>query len=321
MKIVRHIQLKVWPEITSVFPAILPFERVDPRKENPLDIDFSNVKTIDSSSLVLLLVTLIKVIREAPSRKWIVKDPVTRTMSDRLVLLGAYQILQATSRTLTLDWTGNITTPSSDPLNIITSNETTLSYPIFHFKFEGNKNKRELVDEFREHLFTSLRHLQTDYKFKIHKLIQVLTEMAKNSADHTNSDAFFGLDIIIKNKHFSLKFAFGDLGDGINRHVRNIISIPSRKGHLGLTDAYHFALTPGKSTAVNSKINRGIGMTIILDMAKEMGLNLSVFDAESRGVLSNINAISHSDLRKNFYHMGKSSDIGFYYYGDYEHLN
>jgi hypothetical protein len=320
MKNIRHIQLKVWPEIKSTFPAILPFERIDPNKKNPVDIDFTNLKVANSSSLVLLMVELVKVIREASNRKWVVNEPQLESLSKRLAALGAYEILRQFNKSLTLQWYENYPARSNEPIKCEQAEGTLHSFPLTHFKFENAKDKRALVEDFREYLFVSLQFLQTDYKFKIHKLIQILAEMAKNAADHTDSDAFFGMDITRMNDNFQIAFAFGDLGDGINNHVRSVIS-PGRAGHLALSEAYRFALTPGNSTSKNSKVNRGIGMTIILDMAKDIGVELSVFDAKSRGVLSNVKAVTHAELRKNFYYLGNSRDVGFYYYGEYQHIN
>jgi len=80
-----------------------------------------------------------------------------------------------------------------------------------------------------------------------------------------------------------------------------------------LTQTYRFALSRGNTTKPDSINNKGMGMSLILDGAKEIGLELSVFDAESRGLLTEIESLTHSELRKNFYNIGRN--IGFYYHG------
>ncbi len=88
----------------------------------------------------------------------------------------------------------------------------------------------------------------------------------------------------------------------------------NRAKKLSLSDAYHYALSPGKTTRPNSKDNKGIGMSIIFDVARSINMNLSVFDALSRGLLSKAKDRTHVELRKVFYNTG--NDVGFYYYGE-----
>jgi hypothetical protein len=145
----------------------------------------------------------------------------------------------------------------------------------------------------------------------------MLTEMAKNSADHTPDNAYFGLDIVEKNSTFGLKFSFGDLGIGVNQSIRNFIKEDSafneKEKHLALTDAYHYALQIGNTTKRNS-LNKGIGMASIYELSRQMCFTLSVYDANSRGLLSCANNITHTELRKVFFDVGFK--VGFHYHGE-----
>ncbi|MBL0151945.1 MAG: hypothetical protein IPP93_00015 [Chitinophagaceae bacterium] len=157
------------------------------------------------------------------------------------------------------------------------------------------------------------------YKLKVNiKFIQILHEIAKNSADHTEQNAFFGLDINIKDENLVVKFSLGDLGVGINQNVRSVLkddeSYKLKDKHLAVTDSYNYALSMGFTSKPYSMVNRGIGMSTIFDLSKQINMKLSVFDAKSRGLLSNAKNISHVELRKVFYNVGFS--VGFYYYGE-----
>lgn len=321
MKNKRHIQIKIWPEIINYYPAFIPFEKVVYSKENPIDLDFSNATEVKSSSLTLILIEILKIIRKSRSMKWIYREPENEVTANRVKELGLLALLYQNFATPTLFWDEALNNISKGTLVIENNGVKTISYPIHEFNFQNktNEEKRKIVEEFREMLFEKLDFLFEKFTFKIHKLIQVITEMAKNSADHSYENAYFGLDINMLNNILEVEFVFGDMGIGINKNVRNaFLENPEldrleRAKHLGLVETYHFALTPGLTTKLNSKINRGIGMTIILDVSKDMGIELSVFDAESRGVLSRIKEIKIDDLRKNFYNLNK--EAGFYYYG------
>jgi hypothetical protein len=316
-KAIRHIQIKAWPEITSYTPAIIPFQREDLNKENPLDIDFSSVTEVHSSGLVLILIKLLKVIDESRERKWLYKGPEDKTISDVISKLGFVDILQKKMIHQTFIWNEYHLPVSPEKVVSQIEGGEMISFPIYEFSFASHKNKRELVDEFRGYLFEHLTFLYEEYGFKVHKLIGILTEMAKNAADNTNYNAFFGLDNTRRNGAVNISFSFGDLGEGINVHFRkHLLSTTSgRAKHLGLVETYKMALTPGQSAKQDSLINRGIGMSIIMDLSKDLGLELSVFDAESRGILSRIKELTHNDLRKIFYHLGKGREVGFYYFG------
>ncbi|MEO7489020.1 MAG: hypothetical protein ABIU77_18050 [Ferruginibacter sp.] len=316
----RHMHIKIWPETVSYLPAFIPFEKIDYTKSNPINIDFSNTVAVTSSGLTLVLLEILKVISKSNTKKWLYEEPIANDIALLINEIGLPSLLQKKLKFQTLfslEWNKN-----PKEINLIQDDRSVIHFPIYEFDYSNKsiEEKREAVNDFREYLFEKLKFLFDDYKFKINKLIQIFTEMAKNSADHSENNAYFGLDIFIHKSFFSIQFAFADMGIGINKNVRSYflenpeLQKAQRAKHLGLVETYHFALSPGKSTKPNSKINRGIGMTIILDVSKDLNINLSVFDAASRGILSKIEKVSHDDLRKIFYAMNK--EVGFYYYGE-----
>jgi len=59
--------------------------------------------------------------------------------------------------------------------------------------------------------------------------------------------------------------------------------------------------------------NLGVGMSTAIESSQMLGVTLSVFDAHSRGILSNLQKISHAEVRKIFYPV--SRDTPFCYFG------
>ena len=84
---------------------------------------------------------------------------------------------------------------------------------------------------------------------------------------------------------------------------------------MSFSDAYHFALTRGFTTKPNNKNNKGLGMTIIREGSQGINMNISMFDAFSRCLLSSISKITHKELRKYFFPFTKDQTQPFYYYG------
>ena len=151
------------------------------------------------------------------------------------------------------------------------------------------------------------------------QFIVVLTEMIKNSADHTDNEAFFGLDVVQENKKVAIHFVFGDMGLGIKKNIQTYLATSvlkkKRASHLSFSDAYHFALTQGCTTKPKSENNKGLGMTLIREGSQGANIDISMFDAYSRCLLSAITKITHEELRKFFYPFTKDQTQPFYYYG------
>jgi len=318
----RRIQIKIWPELTGYLPAIIPFDRMDKAKSNPIDIDFSNLSTIESSSLNLILIKLIKISTFIKDRDWDIKFSNYANINKIILEIGFLELLKSVMPTNKLFLSTEYLQKKDFADATIKSDENIKSYPIYEIDFSKESDRRVSIEKFKDYLVSELQELYPKYKIKVNKLIQVLHEIAKNSADHTDQNAYFGMDICISKEKVVLKFSFGDLGEGINQNIRRVLeNNPSYKDkvkHLAITDSYNFALSMGFTSKPYSLMNRGIGMSTIFDLSKQINLKLSVFDAESRGLLSEAKNISHVELRRVFYNIGFS--VGFYYYGELTHF-
>lgn len=318
MKAIRRIQIKVWPELISDFPAIIPLERVPRNKLNPIDIDFTNVIDGNSSGLTILLITLIKLVSHTENN-WDGLAPTDKIIHERFKALNFYNILLKNIPNYNLFWQ-DFQNKHANSIAYDCEKGQTLSYPIYELDFDSSNNRRDGVDEFKKHLTRQLFYLHEKYDFELSIFIQILVEIAKNSADHTDSNGYFGLDIVTYNNKAILKFSFGDLGRGINNQIRDYIrndpNYQDKASHLALTDSYQYALKVGNSTKHHSGINKGIGMSTIFNLSKQLQLKLSVFDAESRGLLTKATEATHAELRRIFYNIGFK--VGFYYFGELE---
>lgn len=195
-----------------------------------------------------------------------------------------------------------------------------ISFPIYEIDYNKYEIRRKALHDLKSWVYDNLYMYYDDYDFILPQLASIINEIAKNGADHTTHNAYIGMDVSINHPNNTIKISFsiGDLGIGINQNIRNHASddIKKRLDNWDLTQTYREALSPGFTTKKESKDNKGMGMSLILDGAQGMNLNLSVFDANSRGILNLISTLVHSEIRKNFFNIGK--DTGFFYFGEIE---
>ena len=312
----KRKQCKLWYECIDYYPALIPLDNMSRGKG--LNLDFSNCSVIDSCGLTISLIKILNLLKN-DSGDWIVDYPSLQDKNINIAKnIGFFNIINRYSPI-----ENSLFTPKSILLtkypspSIINENfyKKTI-FPIFMIDYSSFENRREANKGFKQWLFQIINPIGEDYHFLPNQLISILYEMSKNSADHTSENAFFGLDYLENKNFFELHFCFADLGNGIKQHIQENLPEKAAKriSKMALVDAYHFALTYGNTSKPDSKFNKGVGMTVIMDGSKGLDIDLSVFDAKSRGVLTNIgNTISHEKIRKVFLNIGNQT--GFYYYG------
>lgn len=316
----KDINIKIWPDIYDYMPAMWPLPAMEKySQENNINIDMQNIRNATSSGLSLLLINIINCIHSSKQyRRTQITPPLDTFVFDHIKELNFFDILQQFCDP-DLFWPSSIT--SSDNQKI--TNSGTHSFPLYHLNFKKQfSNRRETVVDFVDWICRKFELLEGRFPIYINHLMRIFQEMAKNSADHTHSDAFCGLDFCFSENGDQVvaKFGFGDLGIGVNRVIAKFLrsdpNFSAKDKHLSLSDAYHYAFRPGITSRPDSGENRGLGMSMIFDIAKEYGIRLSVFDANSCGVITSAQNTSHAELRKVFYNSGRN--VGFYYYGELE---
>lgn len=199
-----------------------------------------------------------------------------------------------------------------------------LSYPIFKFNFTEHKNdRRNSLLGFLDYFVPVFRKMSKQYLFKSEQFITILYEIAKNSADHTDGDAYMGLDFFMSRNSAKACVLIGDLGPGIYRHIRDALlqQNSTRKGKIGFAEGYRWALKKGFSTQKDSGRNKGLGMPCAVNNSIALGVHLSVIDVKSRLILSSLKPISEKEPSHNKIWRISSRMDGkrpFFYYLQYE---
>lgn len=318
----KERQIKVWPETVDYLPSVSQFQRL--AGKNNIRIDFSECRHVSSTGLTVLLLRLLNLLYGGRRRKWASDNPDRNPVFDTAKQLGFFNHLNRYGTNASL-WA-----PATESLSLLepVSHQSVYgskitSFPIRRIGFTDYSDRRTPVNAFRKEVYKSLLNLESSYSIHANHLTSVFQEMAKNSADHTEGDAFFGMDLIgiPERRSVELRFVLGDLGKGIKQHIQD--HLPEniklkRWKFMSLYESYYHALKRGYTSTPQNQKNKGIGMSIILDLAKSEALSLSVFDAESRGILSSLenDNITHEQLRKHF--IAFTKDRIFYYYGSVE---
>lgn len=314
----KDIIIKVWPEINNYLPALIPLQNIE-KKSNTIYLDFTNCFEVNSSGLNLFLIQILKILTEGNiQRGWYTNEINEVPMVSKIDHLNFFNILNKYAQNNSL-FQSNFT---STTLNTDVLGQQRLnSFPIYIIDFKSFPIRRKALDHLKNWIYENLMPYYDKYDFILPQVASIINEIAKNTADHTSENAFIGLDVLVTAEEKSIKicFSIGDLGVGINQNIKDHLpgdKFEKRYKNWDLTQTYREALDPGFSTKIHSAENKGLGMSLILDGAKGAGVNLSVFDANSRGVLSNIKSLAHSEIRKNFFNINK--DSGFFYYGELE---
>lgn len=308
--------IKIWPYIDDFSQTIIPYQSSNLNIDNKIFIDFSNVRSINSSGIAITVFKILPLLNKHKNSVWIVEEPEDDGLKSFLSKTGVYKILS--NNILNKDLFSSITN-SHDITDYVQNSSLemkTTSFPLIVLDY-GKFDYRVCVEDFIDKLINILMPFNNTYNIKLNIFLKLLKEIAKNSEDHTSTSAIFGIDIIENEntKKGKLLFSFCDFGIGIHENIKKHIAKDSRyrenaSTKLGIVDSYHSAYRPGFTTS-KKQINKGIGMSMILDCTKILGLNLSIFDARSMGFIPKSN--THEEIRRNFWNTGNA--VGFYYYG------
>jgi hypothetical protein len=310
----KPTKVRAWPELSSFAPALPSLtdgRRATVGTAAPIELDLGSVREVTSTGLTVFLLQLLRLIGR--ERRLDIRPEGDPGVLSELTRLGAFRLLSSMAGSVQPDLY-QVELPAT------TTAGSALSLPVHRLKFSGASNPRDIVRDFVNWLILTLPTVVGKDYTNSNGLIILLKEIAKNSADHAGQDALFGLDLTDVGPHERrLRFVFGDLGVGIKQHIEAHLPFEEakRKRHMSLYEAYRLALKPGYTSNRDSGLNQGHGMSIIVNATSDLGISLSVFDAWSRGVLSqiaNVHWPSHNAVRRSFHIVGH--DVGFFYHGD-----
>lgn len=313
----KPIKIKAWPELMDFLPclpALTDSRRQSSAESGPVEVDFSLVRTVSSTGLTIFLLQLLRLLGK--HRVAILRQEGEPEILEELNRLGAFRLLA--------DLAGSLQPKLQTELSLhdkqINSINPIFRLPIYKVHFTKTIDPRKTVNVFTKWLSENIPPLTNHLNLHCNGLVMLLNEIAKNTADHAQEDALFGFDVFpLANNSYKLTFAFGDFGIGIKRHISEHLppELHSRIKHMSLYEAYRLAVQPGYTSNRLSGLNKGHGMSIIIDIASDLGLHLSVFDAWSRGLLTlipNVQSPTHEAIRRIFQNVGH--DVGFFYYGE-----
>ena len=326
--------IKIWPYLDDVSQAIVPYSSKKLNNKWVVNFNLSEVQRAKSS---ILAITLSKIVTELVDKNYSFRVimPENNNIENLLQCSGFLSILDEYLKfpdNIRVNLFETIEKPSIRKSTQIFSsldektNVRTTSFPIFHLKYNPD-NERESVEKFSNWLDDNILSVLDRYNVQTDILYSVLTEIAKNSQDHTENDAFFGIDIVenLNTNGGEFLFSCSDMGRGISKTVREFLRKNSQADlrsdawkHFSFTDCYKWAFTTGNSSSKNTKKNKGIGMTIIIDGTYNINMELSIWDAESmmlmpKSLRFHSESLNHEELRKKVFNTGNK--VGFYYYG------
>lgn len=321
----KPTQLNAWPELECFFPLLASPSEAS-KLTTHFHINFSACDSVDSCGSASFLLKLLQYIERAKITNktqitWNTNDSENESNAiSQAISLGFFNFIKNSYRPAL---TSNIDLFCQNPLYVVSNflGSKKTSFPVFHIQFSKYKDRRDAIKPLKKYMFDNLLKFENFYPIKIQPIIYVIFEIAKNSADHTNKDAFFGIDIIENEKIFKLQFFYGDLGEGIVQSVVRFINkndtiYAQRTNYLFLSEAYHIACQKGFTSKPNSKKNLGMGLATIIELTKGMGMHLSVFDASSRGTISKFDIMSHAAIRRNLVSFSRKNP--FCYFGNIE---
>ncbi len=320
----KDLIIKAWPELTGYKPSTIRIERSAGTK-HPLYFDFAGCKEISSTGLTVWLLRSLSFLKQSKHRR----EYSTELFKDNEILYKVrqlsffYHLNRYIQNNNMFTHETNYDGPFETLYHTSFNNREVISLPIYCLNLNSftKEKRRDVLYPLRSMLMEVLSPYGMDYYFNQCQFISIVSEMCKNSADHTNGEAFLGLDFVLipEKKSIEIHFVFGDLGCGIKKNVQKyLFSLDEQKKripHMSFSEAYRRALTRGFTTKPNSEYNKGIGMSLIREGCQGIGVELSVFDAFSRYRLSSVLKLTHEELRRYFYPFTKDQTQPFYYYG------
>ncbi|MBK9249111.1 MAG: hypothetical protein IPM69_13610 [Ignavibacteria bacterium] len=166
-----------------------------------VNLDFSSVKRINSSGSKITLTKLISLLEGKDYLfKLVMPEAENNLFVERHLQKSCFLNILDQKVTFEKENLFETIKINKQPEAIIEYDEIQnikkTSFPIFHLKYNKN-NDREIVDEFSNWITDVLIDNLSVYNVKkINVFLTIITELAKNSQDHTGKDAFWGLDMI-----------------------------------------------------------------------------------------------------------------------------
>jgi hypothetical protein len=205
----KATKVKAWPELVDYLPSLPAFRETRTsglQRLPPLEIDFGSVRQVSSTGLASFILRLLRLLRTRRTAQ--IRHDGSPMIRAELERLGAFKLLGGMAGA----FQGDLPFRESETEKNMVEN-IRISLPIYRIKFDDYEDRRRPIHEFITWLSQELQGLCATHQMQPNGLVMLLNEIAKNSADHAQSDALFGIDATtVDQNQTRLTFVFGDLG-------------------------------------------------------------------------------------------------------------
>jgi hypothetical protein len=207
---VKPLQFKIWPEVTGYLPFLGRFQSQS-GNSSQLVLDFSGCKRINSCGLTAVLLKAIYAARQQSlSIAWQAEGQRELSIFPTLRGLDFVRLLEPyVERTLFDEVPDNVARECTALSQFQFGGREIISFPILHLGLGDDKSdRRGPLRLFKKILIERLTPFESKFAFKLNQFLMILNEIAKNSADHTVADAYFGMDIEISPRNEEARLSF-----------------------------------------------------------------------------------------------------------------
>ena len=277
----KPTSLRSMPTLCGFFPMFQDFEI---RNSNQLTLDMSHVQRVDAVGLTIFASNLLHAIGERELRDVKLHYPTDKRTTHQMHNLAVPAIL---GRNGLLD-------PQSDLwANRDFGTDESIkgtAQCLIEIRNIGATGRDRQLHVARSQLKTFFAQ-NGGWFVNQSQIILMLMEMIKNTLDHTNHNALLGITINFNGDNPTcLEFAYCEQGPGLSQILREALRdiFPSRAKKASFADLIHWALRAGNSTKRGNGVNHGIGLTMITQGARSLGMALSMIDAQSMVSLAHL---------------------------------
>lgn len=320
-------QIKPWPELTGLLPLLKADDGIS-RSSMNIHLDMTNVSNVDAIGLSIFLAKTAQIFLFG-KRRLFLTDPKNKKIHEKLRHLNFYGILEALglivekSRDLFSEIASEDCDVESGKIKSIESQNSYNNIICILPKIDGGRAeeiariKREIKIFFKKDELHQFAHEQ---------VMIILLELVKNTLDHSGMPALLGLKLnLSENGSNCFSFVYCDTGEGIchsvRRHMEKLASESindmeatqsdkalrkikfNRLAEKGsFADFIQWALQPGNSTKRGNGINFGLGLMLIVEASKKCGFRVSVKDADTMIVLTELLASNENGISSPYTH-------------------
>lgn len=312
-------QLKPWPELIGILPLLSLMDNSTKRNGGKIHLDLTNVYRVDSIGLSILIARVIQILSTAKGELYfsMPKDVLVFKLLNELGLhehLIHAGLVPNPERSLFDDISFNCEKLQSS------GKEGILFERIISVVPSQDGSRDEIIANVKSQIKDFLRNDQ-GRQFAHEQIMVVLLELVKNTIDHSGSPSILGLQLRFDKKYKGyLSFIYCDTGSGICSSVRRHMELLIKKRDEGVgpseqtfrlarlsqkggfSDLIHWALQPGNSTKIGNGINFGLGLMMIVEAAKRCGFRLSVKDADSMVMLTELSSLNVKETSAPYSH-------------------